>query len=321
VSAGARAGGGGPPARWFGRSRTMGEGLWGGAAEAVSMRASRLRLKLLLLAAAVVASGCIAPLDADSAPQGERPWTLHGTFTPQHTQADIDAWCAIARDHGNECTMMKSLPPQYLLAFATLEECRAARERIAAIEEARPGACRGQSEVRLHGTFAPERTQATLDAWCDVAREHGNECALMESFPEQFALRFASFEACRRARADLAAIEHVRPGTCEAASPPADAPDEPVSSPAEREAWTLRGSWTRGYTEQDVRAWCEIAREYGNDCLVMTSEPPQFSMRFEGQRACEEARTRILALERVTAGECERAARSEGPDAPTSSAP
>lgn len=68
--------------------------------------------------------------------------------------------------------------------------------------------------VRLGGSFANDRTQEDIDAWCDVARKYGNECALMESYPEQFSLRFQTLDECEEARGELAAMPRVRPGAC-----------------------------------------------------------------------------------------------------------
>lgn len=68
--------------------------------------------------------------------------------------------------------------------------------------------------VSLHGSFTNDRTQEDIDAWCDLARRYGNDCALMESYPEQFRLGFSTSEECERARAELAGMPRVRPGAC-----------------------------------------------------------------------------------------------------------
>lgn len=75
----------------------------------------------------------------------------------------------------------------------------------------------GEGDWWLHGTFSAERTQESLDAWCAVARAYDNECALMESYPEQYRLHFTHRADCEAARGELAAIEHVRPGECQGA--------------------------------------------------------------------------------------------------------
>lgn len=69
-------------------------------------------------------------------------------------------------------------------------------------------------EWDLHGSFTAERTQADLDAWCEIAKAYENECALMESFPEQFLMRFASAATCREARDRIVAIPHTRADEC-----------------------------------------------------------------------------------------------------------
>lgn len=84
----------------------------------------------------------------------------------------------------------------------------------------------------LGGAFTAERTQADVDALCDVARAHGVDCLLMESYPEQFSFRFRTEGACEDARADAAAVPHVVVRACVRVTPTAD-PDAPASATAE----------------------------------------------------------------------------------------
>ncbi|HET6404655.1 MAG TPA: hypothetical protein VFH78_08405 [Candidatus Thermoplasmatota archaeon] len=155
----------------------------------------------------------------------------------------------------------------------------------------------------LHGTFTQERTDATLDAWCDVAQRYGNPCMLMESFPEQYRLGFSSLEECTSARDELLAIEHARPGACEPDLPSSRDPETPVSSPPEG-AWSLHGTFAHGYTQEDLDAWCALAEELGQTCALMKSEPPQFSWRFASLEACEDARARLAQIAAVRAESC-----------------
>lgn len=77
------------------------------------------------------------------------------------------------------------------------------------------------------------------------------------------------------------------------------------SPPAASESeWMLGGSWTEGYTQADLDAWCAIAERYGNECIVMESFPPQFALRFDRLAECEAARAEVVALERIVAREC-----------------
>lgn len=82
--------------------------------------------------------------------------------------------------------------------------------------------------------------------------------------------------------------------------------------------WHLGGSWTTEYTEADIDAWCEIAKAYGNECLVMESFPPQYGLRFASEATCLQARSELLRLERIHVGECRRVEPSADPEQPTS---
>lgn len=158
----------------------------------------------------------------------------------------------------------------------------------------------------LGGSFTNDRTQEDIDSWCDVARRYGNECVLMESYPEQFGLRFETFDDCAQARDELLAMPRVRAGSCSVATGSGDH-ETPTSSPEEpsvSESWSLRGSFVAGYTRSDLDLWCEIAGEFGQTCALMKSEPPQFSWFLDSYEACYNARSRIQAIESVRTQDC-----------------
>lgn len=66
----------------------------------------------------------------------------------------------------------------------------------------------------LHGAFTADRTQADMDAWCEVARAYGQECLLMESFPEQFRMSFSREVTCQEARQRVVSVPHTTAGAC-----------------------------------------------------------------------------------------------------------
>lgn len=138
-----------------------------------------------------------------------------------------------------------------------------------------PPATNGASVV-LGGTFTHERTDETLRAWCAIAQRHGNECGLMESFPEQYVLRFQDHAACEEARRELLAVVHVRPGECRDVRAAAPAPEDvedasprvpsPPAGPATRryDVGAFAVTWTdpdegRGHAMEweVVRAWSD----------------------------------------------------------------
>lgn len=69
-----------------------------------------------------------------------------------------------------------------------------------------------QSEWVLGGSFTDERTQDDIDAVCAASGQ--TECQLMESYPEQFAFRYSSENACRDARQKIANVPHTRVNEC-----------------------------------------------------------------------------------------------------------
>lgn len=197
-----------------------------------------------------------------------------------------------------------------LLVVATLLLAGCAEEPMAGTPGVRDDEPRPYS---LPGTFTQERTQATLDAWCEVARDHANECALMESFPEQYRLGFVSLAACEAARQRLLAIEHVRPGTCVPETGGGGAPEQPTGSPPQGgdEAWSLHGTFTIEYDEADIDRWCELATELGHTCALMKSQPPQFSWRFGSYETCDAARQRLGSIRNVTTRPCDDVATAD----------
>lgn len=163
----------------------------------------------------------------------------------------------------------------------------------------------GTRPILLHGTFTNDRTQEDLDDWCDVAQRYGNTCALMESYPEQYRLRFSTFEECTQARNEIAAIPHTRPGSCAESSPPTADPDAPDSSePNVPESWSLRGVFLPDHTKQDLDDWCEVAAEVRQTCALMTSEPPQFSWLLASYEECNDARFRLQRVGNLDATSC-----------------
>lgn len=86
---------------------------------------------------ALLLAGCAAAPDADE------QWYLGGAWTSEYTQADLDAWCVIAKEYDNECTMMESFPPQFGLRFATQARCEEARAKIVTIPHTTARGCTG----------------------------------------------------------------------------------------------------------------------------------------------------------------------------------
>lgn len=68
--------------------------------------------------------------------------------------------------------------------------------------------------MQLGGSFTQDRTQADIDAVCDIVKVYNAPCVLMESFPEQFSFRFPSAPACEQARARIVAVPHTMVGAC-----------------------------------------------------------------------------------------------------------
>lgn len=93
-------------------------------------------MRAIALILAALAAGCSGP-----GVEGES-WDLHGSFTTERTQADIDAWCEVAKAYENECVLMESFPEQFLLRFPTEAQCREALGRILAIPHTRSDGCR-----------------------------------------------------------------------------------------------------------------------------------------------------------------------------------
>jgi hypothetical protein len=201
-------------------------------------------MRYLLLALAMLLAGCAegpgpspSPTPAlPSSPPTPTPsppaqtWRLGGAWTAEYTQADIDAWCAIAREYGNECVVMESFPPQYAMAFATEADCLEARERILALDHvtarecvpagepsAQPDAPVSSGEWSLHGTFTQDFTQDDIEAVC-VAGTGEPTCAMMKSYPPQYVFRFATRAECDEARAKILAVASARPDECVAAN-------------------------------------------------------------------------------------------------------
>ena len=144
-------------------------------------------------------------------------------------------------------------------------------------------------------------TEADTAAWCDIAREYENECAVMESYPPQYALRFTSEATCQEARAKVLALDHITARECTRIVP-SDDPDAPTSSPP-AERWTLHGTFAPGYTSADIDAVCR-AGAGSTPCAMMKSEPPQYSFAFASRAECEDARAGIAAVASARPGEC-----------------
>lgn len=85
-------------------------------------------------------------------------------------------------------------------------------------------------EWYLGGSFTTERTEEDIAAVCE-AGAGTSECAIMESYPEQFGFRFASQPECAAARDRILLIPHVVVRECVRIVPDGD-PDAPTSSAA-----------------------------------------------------------------------------------------
>ena len=83
------------------------------------------------------------PSQPANATQGA--WRFHGTFTQDFTDEDVRAVCEAA-GRGDDCVMMKSLPPQYDFSYPTREACEAARERVLGVPHVA-----GVTECRAQG--------------------------------------------------------------------------------------------------------------------------------------------------------------------------
>ncbi len=68
---------------------------------------------------------------------------------------------------------------------------------------------------RLSGTFTQDRTQADLDEFNGIAARYSDDVAILESFPEQFAIR-GIVGGCDQLRATLQAKDYVASvGACQ----------------------------------------------------------------------------------------------------------
>ena len=187
-------------------------------------------MRALAVLSLVLLAGCLEP--GGSTPPASRgedeAWILGGAWTQEHTQADIDAWCEVAKRYGNECLVMESFSPQYALRFTSEARCEAARAEVLALQNITARACSRvepsddpeqptssppQARWTLHGTFAPGYTAADVDAVCE-AGTGATPCAMMKSEPPQYSFGFASREACEEARAKIVAVASARPGEC-----------------------------------------------------------------------------------------------------------
>lgn len=184
------------------------------------------------LALAILLTGCLSARNDPGVPfddmsDGEA-WAFGGAWTTDHTQADLDAWCAIAREYGNECAVMESWPPQYMLRLTSEAQCQEARTRVLALDHISARECSRiepaddpdapvssppMPRYVLHGTFAPGYTAADVDAVCRAGTGSA-PCAMMKSEPPQYAFDFASRDACEDARAQMLAVATARPGAC-----------------------------------------------------------------------------------------------------------
>lgn len=191
----------------------------------------------LLLALSMTLGGCLEGGGGDPTPAGpEEQWIFGGSWTPEYTQADIDAWCEVAKAYDNECIVMESFPPQYALRFESEATCKEARVKVLALPHitarecsriepsddpdqpvssnasGSPGSSSGAWS--FHGAFLPGYSAADIDAWCSLARELGQTCALMKSEPPQFQWSFASARACEDARVRAEGLGTVRVDPC-----------------------------------------------------------------------------------------------------------
>ena len=73
---------------------------------------------------------------------------------------------------------------------------------------------------------------------------------------------------------------------------------QPEGAPAAPESWFFTGSFTSGYTQDDVRAVCGIVSP-DEPCVMGASEPPAYGGGGGSRAACDDARTRVLAVPHV----------------------
>lgn len=84
---------------------------------------------------------------------------------------------------------------------------------------------------QLMGSFTADRTQGDLDEFHGLVAPYSDDVAIMESFPEQFAIR-GIVGGCEQLRATLTSKDYIATlGSCTIESDPGDGGDEPVSSP------------------------------------------------------------------------------------------
>lgn len=83
-------------------------------------------------------------------------------------------------------------------------------------------------EWYLGGSFTAERTDEDIAAVCAAGAGTG-DCAIMESYPEQFGFRFASRSDCEAARERILRVPHTIVRECVRIVPSGD-PDAPTSS-------------------------------------------------------------------------------------------
>lgn len=89
----------------------------------------------------------------------------------------------------------------------------------------------GGGSFRLSGSFTSDRTEADLADFQAVVRPYSDDVAIMESFPEQFAIN-GIVGRCEQLRATLEAKPYIaNVGACTVEREAGDDGDEATSSP------------------------------------------------------------------------------------------
>lgn len=201
------------------------------------MRAPLLLVPLLLLAGCLDApqgspggAGNDDPAGGDAADGGTR--RLGGSFTAEATQAQVQEAQGLAAAEGGDMAILESFPLQFAVSGLGADACgrlHAALDAkpyvasVRACEEMRadgdpdtptgtasspPATGAGPGAWGFRGSFTQDFTDEDARAVCEAAGR-GEDCAMMKSYPPQYAFSYPAREACEEARARVLAVPHV----------------------------------------------------------------------------------------------------------------
>lgn len=206
-------------------------------------------MRAALLLAFVLASGCLTTIT-------DQPrYSLYGAFTADATQADYDEVGRLVKNEtGRDLALMKSFPPQFRVDDLGNAQCERLHDALkdkpylgrldACRPEGAPEPVEETTQSSLYGAFTEDSTQADYEEVGRLVELHTGqrEFTIMESFPPQFRVFDMTPSQCQSLRGALVGKPYLRTlGECQPMEASAD-PEEPVSSPSNRETRS-EGPW------------------------------------------------------------------------------